>query len=402
MRRLLILALLLPVLPLVAQDRPLDRLAKLLAETDDTTTQRDVLLGMTDSLQGRRSVVAPKGWAAVYAKLSKSKDAEVRRRVIALSVLFGDPSAMKSLMAMAGDPKSEAANRLEALEALLDKRADGTPALLRQLLDDEPMRRAALRGLARFEGDDVPGLLLSRYPKFSAAEKGDAVTTLVSRPAYALALLAAIEKKAIPPADLSSFQARQILALKDKRASDKLNAVWGNVRAADKGKEQLLAKYVKMATPEALKNAKRERGRAVWVERCGQCHILFGEGGKIGPDLTGSQRGKPEYVLHKVLDPNAVVPRDYQVTRVTTTRGRVLLGLVKEENEKVLVLQLQNEEVRVAKADIEERERTSLSMMPEGLLKGLDEASVRDLLAYLAGDGQVPLPKNEKQPSPRK
>jgi putative heme-binding domain-containing protein len=120
--------------------------------------------------------------------------------------------------------------------------------------------------------------------------------------------------------------------------------------------------------------------------------MLFGEGAKIGPELTGAQRGNTEYILTKVLDPNAVVPHDYQVTRIVTSSGRVLLGLVKQENEKVVVLQLPTEEVRVLKSDIEQRERQKTSLMPEGLLKDLKDREVRDLLAYLGGSGQVPLP----------
>ena len=116
------------------------------------------------------------------------------------------------------------------------------------------------------------------------------------------------------------------------------------------------------------------------------------DGANIGPDLTGSQRANPEYVLAKVLDPNAVVPHDYQVTFVTTTSGRVVAGIVKAETDKVLTLQTQNEVVRLPKSDVEERRLSSLSMMPEGLLTQLKDAEVRDLLAYLAGPGQVALP----------
>ena len=94
-----------------------------------------------------------------------------------------------------------------------------------------------------------------------------------------------------------------------------------------------------------------------------------------------------------MLDPNAAVPRDYQVTKVVTQGGRVLTGLVKQEGDKVLVLQTQTEEVRVLKSDVETRERQAASLMPEGILATLSDAEVRDLLAYLAGDRQVPLKK---------
>ena len=38
-------------------------------------------------------------------------------------------------------------------------------------------------------------------------------------------------------------------------------------------------------------------------------------------------------------------------------------------------------------------QESPLSIMPEGLFSGLDEESVRDLIAYLMTKGQVPLLK---------
>jgi putative heme-binding domain-containing protein len=227
----------------------------------------------------------------------------------------------------------------------------------------------------------------------SGAEKADAIGTLASRPAFALALLDAMEKKQVATADLSAFLARQMVAFGDKKVTARLNSVWGSIRPESKDKAVVLAKYLKLATPEKLKKANRGKGRAVFAKNCATCHLLFGEGNRIGPDLTGSQRAKPEYILHKVLDPNAVVARDYQVTRIVLLNGRILTGIVKEETNKVLVLQTPTEQVRILKRDIEEREKQNSSMMPEGLLAKLSDSEVRDLLAYLAGEGQVPLPK---------
>jgi putative heme-binding domain-containing protein len=85
------------------------------------------------------------------------------------------------------------------------------------------------------------------------------------------------------------------------------------------------------------------------------------------------------------------------MTVITTKAGRILSGLVKEESDKTLTLQTQNEVVRMEKTDIEERDRSSQSMMPDGLLATLSPAEVRNLIAYLSGPGQVPLP-----PEPRK
>ena len=118
-------------------------------------------------------------------------------------------------------------------------------------------------------------------------------------------------------------------------------------------------------------------------------HVFFkslrsiGEGGAIGPDITGSQRANLDYLLENLLDPNAVVPREYQVTIFTTTSGRTISGLVKEESDRAVTIQAQNEIVILPKNEIEQRTASKLSMMPEGVLEQMSIEEARALVAYL-------------------
>src|SRR5579871_3597039 len=237
------------------------------------------------------------------------------------------------------------------------------PPLLQKMLTDHAVRSAVLRGLAAYSDPATPALILDHYASFTDAEKADAIATLTSRPAYALALLDAMEKDRVPRRDLSAFTVRQLLALKDKNLTERLTKVWGSIRPPSAEKATLLAKYKALVTPDALKKADRKHGRELFSRTCANCHTLFGEGAKIGPDLTGSQRANPEYILTKVLDPSAVVARDYQMTVLTTADGRTLSGLVKEEDDKLVLLQTPTELLRIRKADVEERRRSELSLM---------------------------------------
>jgi putative heme-binding domain-containing protein len=400
--------LILPVLATAADKAPapirgLDPLVRLLTTSDNTEVQRDILRGMCEALRGRRQLAAPDGWASVKRKLADSRDSEVRERALLLSVLLGDPEAVASLRRMAADPKAEEAARRTALQTLTEAQAPDLLPLLRDLLADRAMRGPALRALAAQNDSGTPALILQHYASFNDAEKVDAIATLASRPAYALALLDAMEHGDVPRRDLSVFTVRQLLALKDPHLTDRITKVWGSIRPTSQDKAALMARYQGLVPPDALKNADRSHGRLVFSRTCATCHTLFGEGGKIGPDLTGSQRTNPEFVLSKVLDPSAVVAKDYQMTIIATSNGRVLNGLVKEETEKTLLLQTQNELVTLAKSDIDDRQRSPLSMMPEGLLAPLNDGEVRDLFAYLAGSGQVALPPGSTpgKPAPK-
>jgi putative heme-binding domain-containing protein len=142
-----------------------------------------------------------------------------------------------------------------------------------------------------------------------------------------------------------------------------------------------------------LAKADPSKGRAVYNQVCAQCHTLYGEGGKIGPDLTGSDRANLHYVLENTLDPSAVIGGDYRLVNVYTTQGRLVSGIVVEETDRALTMQTATEKVVLARGDIEDRQVSAVSMMPEGLLDPLTPDQFRDLVAYLASKKQVPLPK---------
>jgi putative heme-binding domain-containing protein len=365
---------------------------RLLAGTDDSAVQLDVLCGIYEALQGCR-LSAPPGWARVYRKLAESPSAAVREKVLQVSVLLGEPQALAELRRLAANRAQPETQRRGALQALIDRRPDDLLPLLLDLLTDRALRAASIPALASYADPAAARALLRQYSSFTDLEKTAAVSTLISRPASAFLLLDAMESGTVPRRDLSAFGARQLQALQDRRLTERLNQVWGTLRPPDRDRTALLSRYKVLAAPERLKQADRSRGRAVFRRSCASCHTLFDDGARIGPDLTGSQRTNPEYVLTKVLDPNAVVARDYQMTVVTTTTGRTISGLVKEEDERTLTLQTPTEVVRIAKKDIDEKQKSSLSLMPEGLLAMLSDTEVRDLLAYLGTPTQVPLPR---------
>jgi putative heme-binding domain-containing protein len=376
---------------------PLKPLVHVLLTTDDAGVQRDVLQGMIEALQGRR-LAAPENWNRVKDKLRDSAVPGVREKILLLSVMFGDPEAAASLRKTAADPKEAEGGRRTALQTLVEAKAAGLPPLLRDLLADRVMRGPSLRALAAFSDPDTPALILKHYQEFTDAEKADAVATLASRPAYATALLDAMGRGEVPTRDLSSFTARQLLSFNDKNLSEKLTKAWGSIRPTAGDKTKLLARYLALTPPDALKKADRSHGRTLFARTCAKCHTLFDDGGKIGPDLTGSQRTNPEYVLTKALDPSAVVAKDFQMTVFTLADGRVVNGLVKQETDKVVTVQTQNELVRLAKPDIESRKQSAQSMMPEGQLAPMTDGEVRDLIAYLAGPDQAPLPLGSSEP----
>ncbi len=401
-------AILLPALNAEDETPPtsnLDPLVQLLTQVDDANFQLDVLRGIHDAVKGRRKITMPKSWPATAKKLAKSPNAEVREKTTLLSVIFGDPQALGALRKVVADSKAPAAERQNALSALSQNQDEALIPLLVALIQkpmlsgtDAEIRGPAIRGLAAYSDPNTPTVILERYAKFTDIEKRTAINTLASRPAYALQLLTAIESKKVPSRDLSAFTARQLLGLNNKTITKRLNQVWGTTRTTSKDKAALIAEYKRKLTDKEMKKADKSNGRLVFSRTCASCHILFGEGKKIGPELTGSQRANLDYVLQNVLDPNAVVGRDYQMSVIVNDQGRIITGIIAEENDNTVTVLTPTGKVIIPKNEIEARKRSPLSMMPEGMIAKLKPEEFRDLVAYLASPNQVGSPKSAAAP----
>ena len=169
----------------------------------------------------------------------------------------------------------------------------------------------------------------------------------------------------------------------------RLDDLWGEVRDSPAEKLALMQGLRQTLTAERVAAGSREAGRAVFTRHCGNCHRLFGSGGDIGPDLTGGDRRNLDYLLSNIVDPGAVVTKDFLLTRFVLADGRVINGIVVGENEAALTVQTPQDRQTIPLAEIESRETSTVSLMPDGLLQPLAEQEIVDLIAYLSGAGQV-------------
>lgn len=365
--------------------------AALLAR-DDSAFRLDVLQGMTDALRGWRKATAPKGWTEVAAVLERDSSADVKARARDLSVVFGDGRATDELRKIVSDGQADPEGRRLALRTLIDTGAPDLLPLLNRFLGDRDLGREAVRGLAAFDVADIPGRILGTYPRLDPDARSAAIDTLVSRPAFAKALLEAVAAGRIGRRDLSAFHARQIRSLDNPEVTALLAKVWGEARATSDEKRGQIARQKELLTPARLAGANLPAGRALFVKSCANCHVLYGQGKSAGPDLTGSNRRNLDYLLENLIDPSASVAADFRMSVAQLKSGRVVTGVVVEQSERTITLQTQQDRVTIQRADIEEQKATAESLMPEGLLKDLSEDQVRDLFGYLMSTEQVPLP----------
>lgn len=367
----------------------LDLLIKTLGRTSDPAAQEGLLRGMVRGLEGRRSVAKPRGWSAVSAKLRKSPRAKIRSMTQQLDQVFGDVAAAVQALARLKDTKVPAEERQGVLGTLVTQQNPQLKEVLPQLLDDSTMRIAAIRAFGAINDPRAPGLILSRYAKWDSRAKQAAVETLAMRKNYATALLAALKDGKLPKRDIPAHVARPLSSLLGSAFTD----VFGNLDELSKDKAELMARYTKLLTAEKLAKADASKGRLVFTASCSACHKLYGEGGVLGPDLTGSNRADLSYILLNMIEPSADIPEAYQLVTVHTRNGQVLGGTVSQEDDQRVVLNMVGQTTTVLKSDIAKREVSPMSMMPEGLLTTLQDAQVLDLVKYLQTSTPVDLPK---------
>lgn len=357
--------------------------------TTDTSVQAALLKGMLLGLEGRRSVRAPEGWSTLSTTLACSTSASVRQHALALSQIFGDTVAVASALECVQNSTIAAAQRCSTLSLLLDQQNQEASQLLKVLIDEPALTLSAIRGYAIVRNDEAPAVLISRYSKLNAQQQRAVVETLASRKAYAEALLEALKMNQIQPSAVPVQVARTLKNLLGKKFTD----VYGALPVVGAEREHLIKKYKKLCKPSAVAAADASRGRAVFQKTCAACHVLYGEGGKVGPELTGANRANLDYILLNSVYPSLDVPHAYRTVSVLTVDGRVVNGVLAEEDGTKIVLRTPEQpRVVIAKEDIDFRKISSQSMMPDGQLDAMKPQEVIDLVKYLRTTEQVELP----------
>jgi putative heme-binding domain-containing protein len=377
-------------------DDTIGLLIAVLKDTDDTAAQADMLKGLNAAMEGKKGVQMPPGWPELYAKLAKSPNETVKSESRKLAAVFGDASTLEAMKKVALDRSKDKAERAKALDSLIAKGDAALVPTLQELVNDPLQREAAIKGLAGFDDPRTPSTILAAYGSFDTPSKLAAINTLASRKAYAKELMRAVQSAKIPAKDLTAATVRTLRQHQDKEVDAWVTSVWGITRSTPADKLKLIEDYKAMLTPEVLRQGNASIGRALFAKTCQQCHTLYGEGGKIGPDLTGSNRADLDYILQNVIDPSAVIPKDYQVTNIWTKDDQILSGIVTREDDAMITIQTESNLITLERKQIDDLRKSELSMMPEGLLTSLSKQEVIDLVSYLRTQSQVPMGELKK------
>jgi putative heme-binding domain-containing protein len=356
----------------------------------------NILEGMSEAFKGLRKVPKPEAWEAFVVRASaragsaeERAEARTTNSIRDLSILFGDGRALDDVKKIVLDAQAETPTREAALKTLIEARPADLRAVCEGLLDVRGLNVTAVRGLTLFDDPAIGQRLAKDYRKFAPADRPAVLDALVSRPTWAAAMLESVGKGQITRTEVTAFHARQIRGYNDEALSKKLTEVWGELRESAADKKELIEKLKKQLDAPTLAKANLSQGRMLFTAVCGACHVMYGQGGKLGPDLTGSGRANIDYLLENIADPSGVVRADFRMSLLTLKDGRSLSGVIAETTDKTLTLRTLTETLTLERAEITKTETSPMSMMPEGLLLAFQPEQIRDLIAYLMHPVQV-------------
>jgi putative membrane-bound dehydrogenase-like protein len=373
--------------------------------TKEAAVRGDILEGMAAGLDGFSTAKKPANWDAFVGRIglrpvnglrspdlqspstSSSGDldptTDQTSMIQNLSLIFGTGRTPDELIAIVKNTDGDANARRNAFTGLTRSAKPELLTVVRSLINDKILGTPARSALAAYDDKDISKALLSPWPVRSHEQQQATIATLITRPAYAHALLDAVAKGTVPANTISPYQARQIRSLNDPDLTQKLTTTWGELRDTPEAKKTELAQWTQRLAPDLIAKSDPKKGKAIFAASCAACHKLYGEGGALGPELTGSDRHKLSYLLENILDPSAIVPADYRMTLLQLKDGRTLTGVIPAQTDRTLTLQTPAERLTIEKTQITSQHQLPISFMPEGLLTALGQDQVPHLIAYL-------------------
>jgi hypothetical protein len=301
----------------------------------------------------------------------------------------------EALFAEMDRAESPDASRAESAERLVTLRP-ADPKVVEAILSrvggraSPELSAGLIAALGKSTAAEAPVALLDKLASLTPQVREAAVRTVLANREWAAKLVERLEKGTVSLGDIPIVERIKLTDHPDRAIRDrakKMLTAGGGLPNADR------QKVIDEILPVVKAGGDAGRGKIVFKEQCGKCHMHSGEGGKVGPELTGMAVHPAHELLIHILDPNRSVEGNYRAYTVSTDDGRVVTGLLASESKTAIeVVDAEGKRVAIQRDEIDLFQPSPNSLMPVGFEKQIKPEGFADLLAFLTTRGKfVPL-----------
>jgi putative membrane-bound dehydrogenase-like protein len=360
--------------------------AKLAMRIDDHGRKRELLamlarriIGQWNSAHTRLEIILVIGQAL--------HDPEIRREGIALAAATRDDRYRATVERLANDQAAPEDIRVASVEALASFREtprrtfDDLIASVRGKPSSSPVAEAAVRTIARLQDAQAQVTELLTARDYPLGLRREALRSLMQLPDGGSRVLKLARAGRLPD-DLKNDATTLLHTSSPRRVREEAALVLPLPKTAAGQPLPPIGELIR-------RDGNTDKGREVFfragTNACSGCHRVQGRGQWVGPDLStiGVKYGRDE-LIHSILSPGAAIGSSFRSLVVELSDGRVITGLPVEDTANRLVIKTaQGQRVTLEPRNIESRQTSDVSLMPEGLAQTMTAQELIDLLSYL-------------------
>ena len=366
----------------------------------DRETAASVLDGLVAGWPADASPKLSDADKAQIAAVGKSLPNDQLDRLLVLASRWGEKEifagqleeVLKTVKTSMESASGSVNDRVDAARRLLrlSDNADTIGAILNQITPQAPaeLSRGFIGTLADSRVDDTAKLIVGKWEAFTPVARKAAISVMMRRAPWTLAMLDAIKDKKLTRGDLAASDWQALRMHRDRAISSLARKLDTNTMDANR------AKVLTAMLPGLDAKGEVEAGGKLFTTRCAQCHTFNGQGGKVGPELSGIGARDPKEILADIVDPNRSVEANFRMWTIDTNDGDSYSGRLDTETQtSVELLDATGEKHVIQRKDIATMNASQLSIMPVGLIDDFKPTDTASLIAFLKTGHGEPLKK---------
>jgi uncharacterized protein len=296
-----------------------------------------------------------------------------------------------SLLASVKDEHLSESRRIDAARQLIELRAtdlEGARGLLELITRTTSTELAAglVDAVATSKAPQVGRAFVAVLPKLSPGVRSRVLRVLLGRSDWVPFFIELLEHDPAPLSELALDQKQALSAYPNREIAARAKRLLEHGGGLPDPDRQLV---IDRLTPQLEQGGDPARGKLVFQQQCAKCHRHNGEGGQVGPDLSGmAVIPRRELTIH-ILDPSRSVEGNFVQYTVATTDARMISGLLASESKtSVELIDAEGKRHAILREDIDQMAASKKSLMPDGFEKQVPPAGLNDLLAFLTQRGK--------------